>query len=354
MATVSATTCAATGVPYIHMDRRAFLSLPALLAPRYAHAAAPPNKRERMLQWLAGKTDPNYTPAAFFLHFGPEFKNGSAAAKRHLEFFRQTDMDFVKIQFEQTYEHQKFLEKPSDWTKLTVRKLDFYEPLIQTVRELVKDSKKDALILMTLYSPYMSANQCATAPVLRRHLEENPDAVKRGLDILTESQLIFVRACIQQGVDGFYMSTQGSEAKQFSNPKIFANYIKPADLVAMKEISARCAFNVLHVCDYNAPYASYDAVRDYPGHVVNCNPKLTTRELSFQEISKFFNKPTMGGLDRHGILAKGSLPQVEDEVKRVIKSAPRQFVLAADCTVGGDTDWNRLRHAISVAHRTGV
>jgi uroporphyrinogen decarboxylase len=160
-----------------------------------------------MLQWLAGKTDPNYTPAAFFLHFGPEYKAGSAAAKRHLEFFQRTDMDFVKIQFEQTYERQEFLQKPSDWSKLALRKIDFYEPLIQTVRELVKSAKKDALILMTLYSPYMCAGHCATAPVLRRHLEENPEAVKPGLAILTESQLIFVRACIKAGVDGLPTSS---------------------------------------------------------------------------------------------------------------------------------------------------
>jgi uroporphyrinogen decarboxylase len=338
------------------MNRRSFLGL-SPLACGSAFAAsfgpAPANKRERMLQWRAGKTEPNYTPAAFFLHFGPEYKTGSAAAKRHLEFFRQTDMDFVKIQFEQTYERQEFLQKPADWSKLTLRKIDFYEPLLQTVRELVKSTKKDALILMTLYSPYMCAGHCATAPLLRRHLEENPDAVKRGLEILTESQLIFVRACIQAGIDGFYMSTQGSESGQFTNPSIFANYVKPSDLVAMKEISAACPFNILHVCDYVAPYASYDAVLDYPGHVVNCSAKLTNRQLTSQEISTLFKRPIMGGLDRHGILVTGTPAQVESEIKRVAKSAPRQFILGADCTVAGDTDWNRLRHAISVAHQVG-
>ncbi len=283
-----------------HMNRRAFLEISPFAA---SFSLGPANKRERMLQWLAGKTDPNYTPAAFFLHFGGEYKAGSAAAKRHLEYFRQTDMDFVKIQFEQTYERQAFLQKPSDWSKLALRKIDFYEPLIQTVRELVKAAKKDSLILMTLYSPFMCAGHCATAPVLRRHLEENPDAVKRGLEILTESQLIFVRACIQAGVDGFYMSTQGSETKQFANPRIFTEYVKPSDLVAMKEISAACPFNILHVCDYVAPYANYDAVRDYPGHVVNVNSKLTDRQLSWQEISTIFKRPAMGGMDRHGILA---------------------------------------------------
>ncbi len=337
-----------------YMNRRVFLGLSTLGAgSAAAFNPGPATKRERMLQWLAGKTDPNYIPAAFFLHFGDPYKNGSAAAKRHLEFFRQTDMDFVKIQFEQTYERQAFLRKPSDWSKLALRKRDFYEPLLQTVRELVKASKKDALILMTLYSPYMYAGQCATAPDLKSHLEENPDAVKRGLEILTESQLIFVRACIQSGVDGFYMSTQGSEAGTFTNPKIFTNYVKPADLVAMKEISAACPFNILHVCDYVAPYANYDVALDYPGQVVNCNTRLTNRQISPQEISRIFKRPYMGGLDRHGILATGTLQQVEDEIKRVVKSAPRQFILGADCTIAGDTDWNRLRQVIAVAHRAG-
>lgn len=135
------------------MNRRTFLSLSAGTALSRASLAAPApvNKRERMLSWLAGKGSQNYTPAAFFLHFGNDYKSGSAAAKRHLEFFRHTDMDFLKIQFEQTYTRQDFLQKPSDWSKLKLAKLDFYEPLLQTVRDLVKAEKKNSLILMTLY-----------------------------------------------------------------------------------------------------------------------------------------------------------------------------------------------------------
>src|SRR4051812_12296538 len=114
------------------MNRRVFLpslAAAACLSPSLGRlaAAAPANKRERMLTWLAGQPDPSYTPAAFFLHFGPEYKNGPAAARRHLDFFRQTDMDFVKIQFEQTWEAQPYLKTPADWAKLPLRKRDFYE-----------------------------------------------------------------------------------------------------------------------------------------------------------------------------------------------------------------------------------
>lgn len=331
-------------------NRRLFLGG---LAAGAAAWGAPASKRERMQQWLAGKTDPAYTPAAFFLHFAKEYKDGLPAARKHLEYFRQTDMDFVKVQFEQTYERQAFLQKPADWAKLGLRKLDWYEPVLITVRELVKAAKKDALIVMTLYSPYMCAGHCATSPVLKQHLEENPEAVKKGLEILTESQMLFVRACIREGVDGFYMSTQGGEAGQFKSPGVFEKYIQPFDLVAMKEAQARCGFNILHVCDYVAPYSGYEAFREYPGHVVNCNTRLTGKEMSLTDIGRFFNRPVMGGLDRHGILVKGGKAELDAEIRRLVAAAPKQFILGADCTVPSETDWSRLRAAIDLAHHTG-
>ncbi len=328
--------------------RRTFLASTLLPALR---AQPSTSKRRLMLDWLAGNGPRGYTPAAFFLHFAPEFKNGLPAAKKHMEFFRQTGMDFVKIQFEQTYQRQAFLERPGDWAKLKLEKADFYEPLLVTVRELVREAKKDALILMTLYSPYMCAGHCATAPVLKRHLSENPDAVKRGLDILTESQMIFVRACIDAGIDGFYMSTQGSETGQFSDPTIFTKYVKRYDLVAMKHAASTLPFNILHVCDYHAPYAGYQAVLDYPGQVVNLNFHLAGgRHIEPTEAARLFQRPIMGGLDRHGTLVKGTPAQIEAEVKKVLKTAPPRFLLGADCTVGADTDWARIRRAIATAH----
>jgi uroporphyrinogen decarboxylase len=308
------------------------------------------SKRERMLAWLEGKMDSNYTPAAFFMHFDEQHKVGSAATEKHLEYFRATDMDFVKIQYEQHYKPVDFLKKPSDWSKLKMNKLNFYEPQLQTVRELVKATKREALVVMTLYSPFMWAGHSATLPVLLNHMEDNPDAVKKGLDILTESQLLFVNACIDIGVDGFYMATQGSETNQFKNPELFAKYVKPSDLVAMNEINARCPFNILHVCDYNAEYASYDAVLDYPGQVVNVNPKRTGKLLSWNEVSAMFKRPAMGGMPKKGVMYTGSPEEIEKEVQRVLKDAPKQFILGSECTIPSDIDLKKVQKAIAVAH----
>ena len=86
------------------------------------------SKRDRMLQWLEGKSEAGYTPAAFFLHFDDKHRVGSAATSKHLEYFRFTDMDFVKIQYENDIQEVDFIKKPSDWAKLKPNKLDFYEP----------------------------------------------------------------------------------------------------------------------------------------------------------------------------------------------------------------------------------
>ena len=45
-----------------------------------------------------------------------------------------------------------------------------------------------------------------------------------------------------------------------SSPELFTKYVKPFDLVAMKEAASACPFNILHVCDYVAPYSGYEAL----------------------------------------------------------------------------------------------
>ena len=115
-------------------------------------------------------------------------------------------MDFVKIQYEREFPRVAAIQKPEDWKSMPMYKLDFYEPELQVVRGLVKAAKKEALVLITLYSPFMCAGH--TSPDLI-HLNENPEAVKKGLEIVTDSLMLFVKECIRIGVDGFYASTQG-------------------------------------------------------------------------------------------------------------------------------------------------
>jgi uroporphyrinogen decarboxylase len=214
---------------------------------------------------------------------------------------------------------------------------------------LVKAAKHEALILMTLYSPFMCAVHTAGAEVLTHHIEADPDAVCKGMDIITESLMVFVRGCIERGVDGFYHSTQGGETGRFSETSLFERCVKPYDLALMHEIAQKCIFNILHVCDYQGPYDDLAPFLDYPGHVVNCPHLLGGQTLTPAEVARLFGRPAMGGLDRHGFLAHGSEHEIRREVKAVLGAAPGRFILGADCTVPGDTPWDNLKLAIDTA-----
>jgi uroporphyrinogen decarboxylase len=73
--------------------------------------------------------------------------------------------------------------------------------------------------------------------------------------------------------------------------------------------------------------------------------------VSAKEVARMFNRPYMGGLDRHGILVHGSNEQIRAEVESVLSQAPDRFILAADCTVPSDISWDNLRLAIETAHQ---
>lgn len=167
------------------------------------------HKRERLLRWLTDSVPPQYVPAAFFIHFPQEYRRGQAAIDKHLEYFHYTGMDFVKIQYEFAFPHRAEIQTPVDWAKMPLYGREFFAPQLDIVAGLVEAARGEALVIQTLYSPFMSAGHTTSDQMITGHLLTDPEKVKPGLDIITESTLWFVRECVKLGVDGFYASTQG-------------------------------------------------------------------------------------------------------------------------------------------------
>jgi len=309
------------------------------------------DKREALLSFKGGGRGPDYVPAAFFLHFGEKHRLGKPAVEKHLEYFRFTGMDFVKVQYERAFPTIAGIRTPGDWRAMPRYGLEFYEPQLEVVEGLVKAAGHEALVLCTLYSPFMCAGQTVGGrAALVKHIEQDGDAVVKGVAAITESLLGFVRECRRLGVDGFYASTQGGEKGTFRDPALFGKYVTPYDLQLMKEIDESCRFNILHVCDYEAPYADLAPFARYPGDVVSCSPRLTTGETRLRDLARLFGRPIMGGMDRKGVLATGSNEEVRREAESVLRHAPDRFVLGADCTVPGEGRWEAIRTAIETAH----
>jgi uroporphyrinogen decarboxylase len=308
------------------------------------------NKRDAILSVVDSSKPYSYIPAAFFLHFPDEFHTGRAAVEKHLEYFRYTNMDLLKIQYEGKYPTLPEIQSPADWLKMPYYGREFYEGQLEAVEGLVKTIKHEAVVVVTLYSPFMCAVHSTSDDIVTKALNTEPELIKKALETITESLLLFVRECIKLGVDGFYTSTQGGEIGRFNDPTVFDKYIKPYDLVLMDEANRECLFNILHVCDYHLDYDDFGKFVDYPGTVVNAPLKVGNKELTPKEAAQFFKRPYMGGLERKGIITNGTPDQIRQNVEKVIEEAPERFILAADCTVPSEVSWDNLKYVIDLAH----
>ena len=306
------------------------------------------NKRELIFSVIDADSKPEIVPAAFFLHFDPVYHTGRPAVDKHMEYFRYTGMDFVKIQFELDFPRIE-VNTPADWSRMPFMSLDHYQPVLEVVKGLVEAGGGEAPVILTLYSPYMLTNNMAGEENVTRTMAENPEAYRRAIGMMTDSLLQFVREAIKQGLDGFYTSTQGGELGRMDTA-LFDQCVRPYDLAVMEEINQTCPFNILHVCDYHLPYDDISRFIDYPGQVVNASLDLVGKALTAREAAQMFNRPFMGGLDRKGVIATGTPDEVRQAVTRVLEDAPERFILGADCTVPGDTPWDNLRAAIQTAH----
>lgn len=294
---------------------------------------------------------PAYVPAGFFMHFGVR---GDAAVKAHLDYFRATGMDFVKIQFDEQQlqlPSNVQIKVPRDWTRIPILGETWFEPSLYLLKNLIKEAKSEALIIQTLYSPYQMAKQAVPWNVLVAHVKEDAESVCRGMENVTLSLLNFVRAATRLGVDGFYTCTQGGETNRIADRALFSRTVKAYDMLLYKEVAQLVPYNILHVCDYDGSYEEFDLrFQDYPGQVVNVPLAADHKPLSLRQAADIFKRPIMGGLDRHGVLSTGRPDEVQRATLEVLRNAPANFILGANCTVDRKISLENLRTAITTAH----
>ncbi len=331
--------------------RRTFLSVASAAAASAARGQSAKRARSKrdLMEDMLTRPSSTYIPAGFFMHFGVR---GDAAVKAHLEYFRGTGMDFVKIQFdEQTLPAHNEIQTPADWAKLPILSEKWFEPSLYLLKRLIKEAKSDALIIQTLYSPYQMAKQAVPWQRLVEHVQQDPDAVCRGMQNITLSLMHFVQAAARAGVDGFYMCSQGGETNRIADRSLFHRTVKVNDLFLYKEVTQLTPYNIMHLCDYDGSYADFEArFQDYPGQVVMVPLLADGQPLSLKKAAGIFNRPIMGGMDRHGIISSGKPEQVKAAALEVLETAPPRYILSADCTVSAQTPIENLRTAIRTAH----
>ncbi len=297
-----------------------------------------------------------YIPSGFWLHFPETCFHGETAVKAHLDFFRETGTDIMKIMNENVVPCSVPIQKPEDWAKIPSfdRNASFIQDQLEITKKILDKVHDNGIVLLTVHGVVASAWHArggtagyeTGSSFLTEHLRANPKAVAQAYDRISDALAILTEEALKIGVDGIYYAALGGESYLYTDEE-FEEFVKPNDLKVLNAASGRSAFNILHMCKDRLNLNRY---KDYPADVVNWG--IYEQNPSLAEGKKIFgDRAILGGLDdRAGVLVSGTEEEIRREVHRIIdEMGTTKFLLGADCTLPTEIEFSRIRAAVQAA-----
>ena len=291
-------------------------------------------------------------------------RNGDESARAHMALLRELDykMDLLKVtpyyrfmamqwgsrfNFTDNNEDAPTLEvtvkNTSDWEKLWV--LDPKKELREFVRanEVLSRDLRTMPYIYTIPSPIIQAmNGISTPEQVMKDMQENPGALKEGLDTITQSTIEFAKACVDAGASGMFFGIGGGGRiwREFTLDQL-DEYALGYDKQVLEAVDA--PIKMMHICSTPEGNAQDKGLMDkgwfkkYPVDAINWDSSHYT---PMGEGKKMYGDKfcIVGGLNRATTLRKGTPKDVEKEVKQVIEEAGEGggFMLGPGCTVYQD------------------
>ena len=330
------------------------------------------NKHQRVAAALAGEPV-DRPPVSAWRHFVGREANAADLADATLEFQRTFDWDWVKVNpratyfaeaWGNTYDFSQYvsvvprttrvtLESPADLEK--IRPVDpvggpFGEQLdaLATIR---RGLDGDVPIIQTVFSPlsviaWLAGGPAgfeipglpASLPLVRRAIEEAPDALEAALEAVTTTLAGYARAVREAGADGIFFAIVRLARQGYLSRDEYARFGRPYDLRVLEAV-AGAPFNVLHIC---GDQVYFDAVADYPVGA-NSWSIQAPGNASFGEALWMTSAAVMGGVDEGTTLPSGSPADVSRAVSTaLVGTGGRRTLVAPGCSIDHRTPADNL------------
>ena len=323
------------------------------------------NKRERLKCVLNGQTA-DYVPVGFWHHFDGAEAHGNACVEAHIKFYKQTDLDFIKIMSDGLYYplHAN-IEKSKDWYSVQPLSRDdaFFSETVKRCNEINKAIGQECYTFYNFFSPFNIVRESKVFSkeafagfsgdeVVMRHIQEDEEAIRYVMMVIAKDLEYLANLVINEGgCLGIYQSVQGAEIGRMTSTE-YARIVEPSDRRIIDAANTISPYNILHMCSWAGYPNNLSIWKDYPCKVKNWG--IGIEKLSLSEAKNFFPKDSvfLGGMDnrRNFPLYSGGEEEIKTAVRKVkdeMKNVP--FILGADCTVPADIDLNHIRWAIEAA-----
>lgn len=322
------------------------------------------NKRERVEAFF-NKEEVDYVPSCFWRHYIPELERGEDVVEAHLKFYRETDVDLVKISSDGFFgwpaEVLKDLQDASRLYEIAhVAKEDpFIRKQIERAKAIVEKLDGECFTLYTTFCPMSLFRLQVGWDKMMECIRQDPKAVMHACDVIAEDQRNLIDGLLREaGVDGLFYSVQNAELTRFTLEE-YREWVEPSDRKVLDYANSLSRYNVLHCCGWDADAAGtrnrMESWQDYPAGAVSWAAYVD--QLDAAGIRSLFGGiPAWGGFDNRacGIMYRGTRQEIMEETRRLIReNGKRGYMLGPDCSLPTDVDIDHIKWVVEAAKCEG-
>ncbi len=307
-------------------------------------------------------------------HFPPYDENPQNLIKKIIQFQERFNWDFVKITYHGLHFSQDWgtqvkwperdcqwpdtcskvgiitdypIKTAQDWTKINVLpiKQNSIGDSLEVVKEVVNRFKGEVPVVITVFNSLLHAMKMSNDKMLI-HMRTNPEYLKRGLEVITETSVSYVKELIKFGIDGVFFATQLANYDKM-NVEEYEKFGKPYDLEIINAFKNNTWFNILHMHG-NAPM--FDILEKYPVQALNWHDRLV--DISLKEGRKKTDKLLIGGVDEYKILNEANEEELLEHFNNAFDQVEdKRLILGPGCCVPLYVNENRFDLANKVVER---
>ena len=316
-------------------------------------------KRERLEATIAGQAV-DRPAVALWRHWPGDDQRAGDLAQATVEFQQRYDWDLVKCMPASNYciadwgarddwvgneegtrqWGPRVIQKPEDWTRL--RALDPGRGMLAEMHEAMRligqGLGQGVPFIWTIFNPLAQAKNLAGDRLLP-DMRQSPDAVKAGLEAITESCIRFVEAVRETGLAGIFLALQHATYDLLSESE-YKEFGRPYDLRIL-DAAQGLWFNLVHL---HGEHVMFDLIADYPVRVINWHDRETPPSLA--EALPRFPGALVGGLHRTDTMLRGTPEAVRAEMRSALDATGgRHLIIGTGCVMWITTPVGNIRAA---------
>ncbi|MEI3613594.1 uroporphyrinogen decarboxylase family protein [Pseudogracilibacillus sp. SO30301A] len=269
---------------------------------------------ERIQNMIEGK-EVDRPGVSFWKHFPLVDRKVDKMIKTTIDFQLQFQSDFVKLSHNGLYSTEDWgniikwpsretevgqvtefvIKEAEDWKRLEVNKPNTGALLREVLitEGVLERFKGNVPVLSTIFSPLTTAIKLCGEETLLRHINEEPDLLRKGLKTITETTILFLRKLSEKGIDGIFFASQLATFDRLTSEQ-YDVFGKRYDEIVLQELTGNTWFNIVHI---HGKEPMIEKLEAYPVQALNWHDRIAN--VTLKDARKLTDKILIGGIEEN-------------------------------------------------------